>query len=274
MALGLSLAGFGLANSVDAQDFSSGILCGPGTTPPESPTLRLDKDTVEKSDSAIVRGDYGEAIRILRPLADAGNAQAQYNLATFYDDGLAVVRDPKQAVQWYKLSAEQGYPRAEFNLGVHYVNGQGTSQDYEKAASWIRKSADGGIVAAQFGLSRLYIEGMGVPRDYGAALMWSLKAADHGLAEAQFTLFILYAEGRPGVPRDDVKALMWADLALGRFTPKEADRRQVAQRDRDKLAAGLSAGARTAAENLERAWLADHKPCPLEKDALRPTSHR
>jgi len=245
-----------------AQDASSADLCGAAPSPSIPPILKLDDASLKLSATAMIRGDYVEMIRIVRPLAEAGNAQAQYNLATLYDAGQGVGQDHQQAVHWYELSAEQGYPFAEYNLAAHYADGEGTTPDHSKAAIWLRKAADHGVAMAQFGLARLYIEGQGVSKDYGAARNWASNAADQGLAEAQFTLAILYAEGPPGVPKDHVKALMWADLALTRFTPKEAARRQVAQRDRDVLFVELSPKARADAVNLEHAWLAGHKPCP------------
>jgi hypothetical protein len=248
----------GVAN---AQDASSADLCGTEPPPPISTALKLDEASLQQSATAEMRGDYAEVVSTVKPLAEAGNAQAQYTLAVSYDAGLGIGQDHQQAVHWYQLSAEQGYPLAEYNLGAHYAEGAGTSQDYAQAAVWLRKAAQYGVAMAQFGLARLYLEGQGVPKDYGEAQLWTLKAADQGLAEAQFTLFILYAGGAPGVPRDDVKALMWGDLALNRFTPREAARRQVAQRDRDQLAADLSPTARADAVKLEQAWLATHKSC-------------
>jgi uncharacterized protein len=45
----------------------------------------------ENGSSAAQRGDYPTALRFWRPLAEEGNADAQYNLGLFYNDGLCFI---------------------------------------------------------------------------------------------------------------------------------------------------------------------------------------
>ena len=42
----------------------------------------------EDADAAMKRQDYKTALRLIRPLAEQGDANAQYNLGVFYDNGL------------------------------------------------------------------------------------------------------------------------------------------------------------------------------------------
>ena len=247
--------------SVGAQDSTSANLCGPLPPAPVPANLKMNDLTAQQMAIAINQGDFATALRVLRPLAESGNAQAQFNLGTMYDAGQGLTVDPEQATHWYRLSADQGYPNAEYNLAANLANGIGTTQDYAEAALWTRKAADSGVAMAQFGPARLYLEGHALAKDNGQALAWALKAADQGLAEAQFTVAILYAEGAPGSPTDHAQALMWADLSLQRFTAKEAARRQIAQRDRDLMFVHLSPASRSRAVTLENQWLASHRPC-------------
>ena len=60
------------------------------------------------ADAALKRRDYATAVRLNRPLAEQGNANAQYNLGTFYDNGLGVPQDKVRAYMWFSLSAAQG----------------------------------------------------------------------------------------------------------------------------------------------------------------------
>jgi uncharacterized protein len=48
--------------------------------------------------SAYDRGDYATALRVLRPLADQGYAEAQSNLGLMYENGNGVTQDFKEAV--------------------------------------------------------------------------------------------------------------------------------------------------------------------------------
>ena len=63
---------------------------------------------LEDADAALKRRDYATAVRLNRPLAEQGNANAQYNLGTFYDNGLGVPQDKVRAYMWFSLSATQG----------------------------------------------------------------------------------------------------------------------------------------------------------------------
>jgi len=57
--------------------------------------------------AAAQRGDYATALRLWRPLAEQGDAAAQYNLGNMYVKGAGVPQDDAEAVKWYRLAAEQ-----------------------------------------------------------------------------------------------------------------------------------------------------------------------
>ena len=63
---------------------------------------------LEDANAAIKRRDFATAVRLIRPLAEQGNANAQYDLGTFYDNGLGVPLDKVRAYMWFSLSAAQG----------------------------------------------------------------------------------------------------------------------------------------------------------------------
>jgi TPR repeat protein len=63
---------------------------------------------LEDADAALKRRDYATAVRLVRPLAEQGDANAQYNLGVFYDNGLGVPQDKVRAYMWFNLSAAQG----------------------------------------------------------------------------------------------------------------------------------------------------------------------
>jgi TPR repeat protein len=76
----------------------------------------------EDAMAASARGDYATALRLLRPLADQGDAQAQYNLGVLYDNGQGVPQDNGEAMKWYRKAADQGEARGQNNLANMYVN--------------------------------------------------------------------------------------------------------------------------------------------------------
>lgn len=83
-------------------------------------------------------GDYAQAVKLYRPLAEKGNAEAQYVLGMMYRAGRGVERDNNEAKKWYQLAAEQGQPMAQFYLGWIYARGgKSVPKDYVKAYMWI-----------------------------------------------------------------------------------------------------------------------------------------
>jgi len=68
----------------------------------------VEAGPLEDADAAIKRRDYATALRLIRPLAEQGDANAQYNLGVFYDNGLGVPQDKVRAYMWFNLSATQG----------------------------------------------------------------------------------------------------------------------------------------------------------------------
>ena len=63
---------------------------------------------LEDADAALKRRNYPTAVRLILPLAEQGNADAQYNLGVLYDNGLGVPQDKVRAYMWFNLSAAQG----------------------------------------------------------------------------------------------------------------------------------------------------------------------
>lgn len=50
-------------------------------------------------------------------------------------------QDYAQAREWYQKAAEAGNANAKFNLGSFYYYGHGVKQDYAKAREWFQKAA-------------------------------------------------------------------------------------------------------------------------------------
>ena len=67
---------------------------------------------LEDGTAAIRHGDYTTALRLAEPLAERGDAEAQYNLGFMYAVGQGVRQDFVRAYMWLDLAAAQGYPDA------------------------------------------------------------------------------------------------------------------------------------------------------------------
>ena len=129
----------------------------------------------EDAVAAYHRGDYATALRLSHPLAEQGDADAQFHLGVMYESGQGVLRSDAEAIKWYRKAAEQDDAVAQFNLGIMYA--KGGSPSYAEAALWYRLAAEHGLAGAQFNLGMMYVEGQGVPQDYVQAHMWLTLAA-------------------------------------------------------------------------------------------------
>jgi uncharacterized protein len=87
------------------------------------------------------RGDYATEFRLLRPLAEQGNAEAQTAVGDMYVGGHGVPQDYVEAVKWFRRAAEQGFADAQDSLARMYVQGQGVPKDYVQGHMWFNLAA-------------------------------------------------------------------------------------------------------------------------------------
>jgi len=161
---------------------------------------------------ALSRQDYATAIKEYRPLAERGNAEAQYRIGRLYEFGKGYPKDQAQGIAWIRKAAAQNHADAQQELGYIYATGDGVKQDNVEAAAWFRKAATTGDAQAQYNLGLLYAKGQGVEKDYAQAITWWRKSAAQGHADAQFKLGVVYTTGQ-GVAKDPVIALANAGIA-------------------------------------------------------------
>src|SRR5206468_6868664 len=96
----------------------------------------------EQAFAAYQKGDYPLALKLLKPLAEKGNVNAQYNVGVMYNESLGVKADYAEAAKWFKLAAQQGNMYAEVDLGKLYEYGRGLQKDYKEALRLFRLAAD------------------------------------------------------------------------------------------------------------------------------------
>src|ERR1043166_7093463 len=126
----------------------------------------------EDAADAYGRGDYPTALRLLRPLAEQGNADAQALLGLMYDTAQGVPQDYAEAAKWYHKAADQHSAHADYMLGLMYGVGHGVPQDYGIAVTWFRLGANQGDPRSQSALGLVYEFGRGLPQDYVQACKW------------------------------------------------------------------------------------------------------
>ena len=143
-------------------------------------------DLLADGAAAYEAGDYGEAAHAWRPLAEGGDAMAQFNMGLLHETGRGVPEDPAAAAAWYGRAALQGVPAAQYNLAALHQAGRGVPQDAVQALYWLE-------VAARHG------EGAGRDQaaDAAAQLAPLLEPADVEAVRALARAFVPRPEDAP-----------------------------------------------------------------------------
>ncbi len=202
--------------------------------------------------AALAKKDYATAAKEYRPLAERGNAEAQYRIGRMYEFGNFYPQDKTQGIAWVRKAADQGHVDAEQELGVVYATGDGVPQDDAQAVAWFRKAADHGDATAQYNMGLMYAKGAGVTKDYAQAFDWWRKAATQDNADAQFKLAVVYHNGE-GAPKDEVAALANATLAA-----RNGDKENVDYRN--EIAKPLTSEQKRKATAMANAWKVGQPP--------------
>jgi uncharacterized protein len=130
------------------------------------------------------RGDYASADAIWRPLAEAGDPDAAFNLGQAYRLGRGVPTNLGAAQSWFERAARKGHVDAEATLGLMlFQNGNQTG-----GLRWLKEAAEKGEPRSLLVYGTALFNGDGVPRDPVLGYAYVSRAAAQGLAPAKDTL--------------------------------------------------------------------------------------
>jgi TPR repeat protein len=174
-------------------------------SPAFSADINQITDALKKGDFSLVKSD-------LIPLAESGDARAQFNLGVSYKFGNGVEKDLQKSYHWTLKAAENGETRAEVNLASMYVDGAGTPRNVPTAIGWYEKAAAAGDVNAELALAKIYRDGIGGKVDYAKAFEYYSTAADKGSSEARFNLAGFYHYGLGVIKNEDKAQTIFASL--------------------------------------------------------------
>ncbi len=121
--------------------------------------------------------DYQQALAVWRPLADSGDAEAQFRLGLLYLDGRGVEADSGEAARWFQLAGGTGHARASYMLADMYAAGTGVEEDPYQAFEWYFIAAELGDPRAQLQTGILYLDGEITNSDWVQAHVWFARAA-------------------------------------------------------------------------------------------------
>jgi TPR repeat protein len=125
-------------------------------------------------------GDYAGAVAMWQPFADAGDADAMFNIGQAYKLGRSVPKDSLVARDWYRKAAAKGHLPAEANLGILLFQ----AGDKAEAIRWLKMAADRNEMRAQYVLGVAMWNGDGTPKNLALAYAYLTRAAAQGLPDA------------------------------------------------------------------------------------------
>jgi TPR repeat protein len=144
----------------------------------------LPAQTVKAGIDAWQRADYPAAVAIWRPLAEGGDADAQFNLGQAYRLGRGVQLDLAAARIWFERAARSGHLDAETTLGLlMFQNG-----DRAGGLKWLKQAADQGEPRALLVYGTALYNGDVVTQDRILGYAYVSRSAAQGLQPAQETL--------------------------------------------------------------------------------------
>ena len=161
---------------------------------------------------ALQRGDFEEALQIMRTLADQGSDRAQYSMGYLLTQDENIEPDPDQAADWYLKAANQGHVRAQYDLGMLYSGSGGIKKDIPSAIKWLRKAAEQGDGYASNNLARILLEERPTGSDISEALELFKSAAlqlDGGHPETSLGWHYFTGAFSPIIPQDYEESLKW-----------------------------------------------------------------
>ncbi len=115
--------------------------------------------------------------------AQAGDADARYDVALMLIKGKGVAVDRARARKWLEQAVAQGYSKAASRLGILYYKGEAGRPDYARARKLFESVAADNVLA-QYYLGEMYATGKGVKQDARKAIDWYRKAAAGGFHRA------------------------------------------------------------------------------------------
>ena len=142
--------------------------------------------------AAAQNGDFKAALAEWTPLAEDGDAKAQYNIGWMHWRGDGVEQSDQAAAGWFLRAARQGLKEAQSQIGYMLANGLGAETDLRAAIRWTQAAADQGdqngianVAPIQNALGWAYLGGdSGVSKDVALACMWFQFATVSGHSEA------------------------------------------------------------------------------------------
>jgi TPR repeat protein len=144
----------------------------------------ISAQSVKAGIEAWQHANYAGAVAIWRPLAEKGDADAQFNLGQSYRLGRGVPTNLAAAKTWFGRAANQGHLDAQTTLGLLlFQNG-----DQVEGLKWLKQAAAKAEPRALLVYGTALVNGDGVTQDPVLGYAYVSQSAAQGLEPARQTL--------------------------------------------------------------------------------------
>ena len=172
-----------------------------------APAAPLPAQSVRAGIEAWQRADYAAAAAIWRPLAEAGDADAAFNLAQAYRLGRGVAINLSAAKNWFERAAAKGHIDAQTTLGLLLFQ----NNEQKEGLRWLKAAAEQGEARALLVYGTALFNGDSITQDPVLGYAYVSRAAAQGFAPARETLAELdkimpLADRKKGVALARIKA--------------------------------------------------------------------
>ncbi|HLP06179.1 MAG TPA: T9SS type A sorting domain-containing protein, partial [Paludibacter sp.] len=153
-----------------------------------------------------------KALKMIQPLADAGNAEASNMVGVILSRGLADSLNYKVAFDYFRQAANNGYANAWANLGLMYKEGLGVDQDFQQAYQCFGKGAGLNSTACIYSKGYMLYKGLGCEQNYELAVTLFKSAVENNCLGSMYMLGLCYRNGY-GITQNTDSARYWLQRA-------------------------------------------------------------
>lgn len=102
-------------------------------------SITVNAQSLNLAKSYIRQGNYLEAAKQLRPLADGGNEEAQYLAAQLFFEGKGVTKSEQQGLKYATLAANQGFKDAAILMADYYQSKGNSAKAFHILEEYVSK---------------------------------------------------------------------------------------------------------------------------------------
>jgi hypothetical protein len=150
---------------------------------------------LEAAETRYREGAFQAAYDLWKPLAEAGNPEAQFRIGRLYDRGELFAQDEDEGLRWFQLAADQGHALALSSWAAKLMQAGADLCD-PKVQELTRAAAEAGAPISQFNLSvslGAKYNCFGAIEGSPEELQWLKRSANQGDIQANALLSLEYA---------------------------------------------------------------------------------